>query len=123
MVGILSSWAQRRSLLTRPLAYPEPGSAATSDPQQADMFILANGLERLLGQCAPGTAERHFPTVLKAQRALRVQRRLQLALHLPAQMLSDLCHEIAQVVAAPVRHAAVRALRRHAALRAAAALA
>lgn len=81
--------------------------------------MLAHGLQRLLGRCATGTAERHFPSVVRAHRVLSVQLRLRLPVRLPAELLSDLCHEIAEYVEAPVRQAAVRSLHRLARQRAA----
>jgi len=114
MPGMLTSWTQRHASLARNVlaAAPRtladaPGDAAA---QRSDYAILADGLQRLLAGCAEDMAERHLPAALQADRALRVQRRLLLSPGLPAQLLSDLCHEIAEVVRPPVRQAALRCL-------------
>jgi len=120
---MLTSWTQRDSLLARPPSSAAPhapaGAHGAAGAERADLLLLANGLQRLLANCEAQAAERHFPGVLKAHRALRVQLRLHLSPSLPAQVLSDLCHEIAEVAEPAVRQAALRCLHR-AALRAAA---
>jgi hypothetical protein len=114
---MLTSWTQRHASLARNVLLAAPATPA--DSERTDYAILTDGLQHLLEGCAEDVAERHFPAVLQAHRALRVQRRLLLAPSLPAQLLSDLCHEIAEVVEVPVRRAALRCLH-HAAQRAAA---
>lgn len=86
------------------------GPASTRDAVEADYALLANALQRLLAKWPPEVARRHFPVATLACSALT--RRFRLApLRLPPQVLSDLCHEIAEYVDAPVREAAVRCLR------------
>jgi hypothetical protein len=123
LYGMLSFLPRRDSLLARSTATPHRhGDRGRPDPcpEQADLLLLARGLQRLMAQCRGAVADRHFPAALKAHRALRVQQGLGVALRLPAELLSDLCHEIAEYVEAPVREAAVRCLRSHASRRAAA---
>ena len=122
LYGMLSLLPRRDSLLASPQAAVHRltgRSQPACSPEQADLLLLARGLQRLMAQCRGATADRHFPAALKAHRALRVQQGLGLALRLPAELLSDLCHEIAEYVDAPVREAAVRCLRTHALRRAA----
>ena len=85
---------------------------ATHDPAQADLALLARALQQLLAKWPPQVTRRHFPAVTKAHQAIRIQSCLPGAVRLPAYLLSDLCHEIAEHVDAPVRQAAVRCMRR-----------
>lgn len=117
LYGMLSLLPRRDSLLAR--SRDDAGRDAHAAPQapcpeQADLLLLARGLQRLMGRCRGSVAEREFPAALQAHRALRVQQGLGMPLRLPAELLSDLCHEIAEHVEAPVRQAAVRRLRSHA---------
>lgn len=98
-----------------PVAQRPDDAFLPSDPLQADLTLLAAGLQRLLAKWPPDVTARHFPAARRACKALRIQARAQMDLGLPAQLLSDLCHEIAVHVEAPVRQAAVRCLRHQAA--------
>lgn len=79
---------------------------------QADLALLAAALQRLLAKWPPEVTARHFPLARRACKHLRRQARVGGELALPAELLSDLCHEIAVHVEAPVRQAALRCLRR-----------
>jgi hypothetical protein len=126
MYEMITSWTQRHSSLARDLL---PAAARTlsrdddeAEAERADLLVIADGLQRLLANCAEEVAQRHLPAVLQAHRALRVQLRLRLSPSLPAQLLSDLCHEVAEFAeAAPALQAALRCLHRAALRRAAAA--
>lgn len=87
------------------------------DPAQADLALLARALQQLLAKWPPQVTRRHFPAATKAHQVLRIQFCLPGTVRLPPYLLSDLCHEIAEHVDAPVRQAAVRSLRRTAAAR------
>lgn len=97
-----------------PVRNPRASQAPSCDQAQADFIILAAGLHQLLAKWPAGVAARNFPAARRASQALRVQARLQMELSLPAQLLSDLCHEIAVHVDVSVRQAAVRCLRHQA---------
>jgi hypothetical protein len=105
----------RRRALAAPLARRPHDAFPACDAAQADFDLLAAGLQRLLAKWPPEVTARHFPAARRACKALQMQGRVQAELGLPAQLLSDLCHEIAVHVEPPVRQAAVRCLRRQAA--------
>ena len=89
--------------------------AAHQDPAQADYAVVADALQRLLARWPPDVTKRHFPAATKAHQALRVQLRHAAPVRLPAHLLSDVSHEIAEHVDAAVRQATVRCMRRCAA--------
>lgn len=82
------------------------------DPAQADFAFVADALQRLLRNWPEDVTNRFFPAASKAHRAMRIQLRLAGRVRLPASLLSDLSHEIAEHVAPSVRQAAVRCMRR-----------
>lgn len=108
---MLASLFLRRRPPRPPLrpALPDPAR----DPAEADLVLLARALEQLLAKWPPQVTRRHFPAATKAHHALRIQARLPGPVRLPPYLLSDLCHEIAEHVDAPVRQAAVRCMRRN----------
>jgi hypothetical protein len=85
--------------------------AGSCERVQADFQLVASALQRLLTQWPADVTARHFPLATSACKALRRQARVGVELALPAELLSDLCHEIAVHVEAPVRQAALRCLR------------
>ncbi|MGV3569237.1 MAG: hypothetical protein ACO1PB_01465 [Ramlibacter sp.] len=93
---------------------PLPPAGAREDAATADYRVLFEGLAELLGRCSPRGAERHFPAALKGFKGLRQQWKHRCRPELPAQVLSDLCHEIAEHADHATREAAVRCLRRRA---------
>lgn len=88
--------------------------ASGGDPARNDYLLLARALAQLLARCTPRGAERHFAASLKAWRALKVQLRRPGDPSLPADVINELCHEIAVHVDRSVREAALRCLRRRA---------
>lgn len=99
--------------------FPElPVPTDETDPEHRDYLLLALGLARLLARCTPTDAERHFKTSLRAYRALRIQVHQGVA-RLPAEILSDLSHEIATYTDRATLGAALRCLQRRAFKRAA----
>lgn len=111
MLHRLSGWRKRwqSSEFDSRLPAGEAQDAAT-----ADYDVLARGLSDLLARCTPRGAERHFPAALMGCRGLKLQVRHGCRPELPAQVLSDLCHEIAGQVDQATLEAAVRCLRRRA---------
>jgi hypothetical protein len=91
-----------------------PVAGEGEDAATADYRVLATGLGELLGRCTPKGAERHFPAALMGFKGLRQQWKHGCRPELPAQVLSDLCHEIAQYADHATREAAGRCLRRRA---------
>lgn len=89
-----------------------PSHPAHRDPAEADFVLVADALQGLLSKWPSHVTKRHFPAASKAHQALRVQLRLAGPVRLPAWLLSDLSHEIAEHVDFPARQAAVRCIRR-----------
>lgn len=108
--NMLASLFHRRRTPRLPL--PPTFPHESRDPGQADLALLARALQQLLAKWPPQVTRRHFPAATKAHQALRIQACLPGAVRLPPYLLSDLCHEIAEHVDAPVRQAAVRCMRR-----------
>lgn len=90
---------------------PAPGG----DAARNDYVLLARALAQVLERCTPRGAERHFAASLKAWRALKVQLCRPGDPSLPAEVINELCHEIAEYVDRSVREAALRCLHRRAA--------
>lgn len=119
--GMLSSTLVLRrhgQIAAPPVACDGPASEQ-ADPQREDLLVFARGLGLLLEQCSPRGAERQFPASLQLHRELRPQLDRGITPLPCPHLLSDLCHEVAGHVAAPVLQAALRCLQRHAARRAA----
>lgn len=78
-----------------------------------DFRVLAAGLEKLLTRYTKRTVARDFQAATKASKALRVQLTLRRpTVTLPAGLLNDLGHEIAQFADDATRAAARRCLQR-----------
>lgn len=90
----------------------KPSQPARRDPAEADFALVADALQRLLTKWPSHVSKRHFPAASKAHQALRIQLRRAGPVRLPASLLSDLSHEIAEHVDFSVRQAAVRCMRR-----------
>lgn len=84
------------------------------DAVLSDYDVLARGLSDLLARCNPRGARRQFPAALMGFRGLKLQIKHGWRPELPAQVLSDLCHEIAGHADPATLEAAVRCLRRRA---------
>ena len=95
-----------------PFEFSQLPSAETDDPQRRDYLLLAHSLAELLARCTPRGARRDFAAALRAYRGLRAQLKRGRTPQLPAQLLSDLSHEIALYADRPARDAALRCLRR-----------
>lgn len=107
----LNAWRNR----WLPSEFPSlPPVSAVEDEAWTDYCLLAHGLADLLARCSPRGAKRHFPSALLGFRGLKQQMKQGGRIALPAQLLSDLCHEIAQYTDHATLEAAVRCLRRRA---------
>ena len=89
-----------------------PPVASEDDAERRDHGLLAGGLALLLSRCSRKVAERDYPAALAAYRLLKRQLQRGDATRVPAQLLSELSHEIAQVADQATRQAALRCLRR-----------
>jgi hypothetical protein len=89
-----------------------PAAEGGRDPARADYLLLARTLAQVLVLCTPRGAQRDFPAALQAYRAIKPRLRPGRAPCLPAQLLSDMSHEIALYADRTARDAALRCLRR-----------
>ncbi len=93
--------------------FPELPSLSELDAgPQLDCALIAGGLALVLSRCTPRAAERDFPASSLAYRGLRARVRRGRAVELSPQLLSDVCHEVAQHADATTRQALLRCLRR-----------
>ena len=79
---------------------------------QLDSALIAGGLALVLSRCSPRAAERDFSATLQAYRGLRERARRGRSVNLSPQLLSDVCHEVAEHADAATRQALLRSLRR-----------
>jgi hypothetical protein len=79
---------------------------------QLDCALIAGGLALVLSRCTPCVVERDFPASSLAYRGLRARVRRGRSVELSPQLLSDVCHEVAQHADATTRQALLRCLRR-----------
>lgn len=87
-----------------------PASGDTGDRE--DFALLYAAIDAVMRRCPPRIASRQFPAAAKAHAALRVQFARPGMPKLPAQVICDLSHEIAQYVEFPVRQAVLRCMRK-----------
>lgn len=93
--------------------FPELPSVIDLDPgPELDHALVAGGLALVLSRCSPRAAERDFRASSQAYRRLRDQVRRGGSVDLSPQLLSDVCHEVAQCADAATRQALLRCLRR-----------
>lgn len=88
------------------------GAAADDSPERHDYRLLAGGLRRVLSRCTPRGIERQFPASGQALELLRRQLHCGGDATVPAHLLIELAHEIAQYADAATRAAARRCLQR-----------
>lgn len=99
--------------LRRPAAHAAAPMPHTSAETARDYRVLATGLAAVLARCPADLVQRHFPVSAEALGLLRRQFRTALReVALPAAMLNDLAHEIAQCADEETRAAARRCLQR-----------
>jgi hypothetical protein len=99
--------------LRRPAGIPPQPLLHASDETARDYRVLAIGLAAVLARCPADLVQRHFPVSAAALGLLRRQFRTALReASLPAGMLNDLAHEIAQCADEETRAAARRCLDR-----------
>lgn len=102
----------------RPVAAAPATPERASDNARRDYGLLASGLAAVLARCPADLVQRHFQASSEALRLLRRQFRSVLReVSLPAALLNDLAHEIAQCADAETRAAARRCLQRAVAAR------
>lgn len=95
--------------LRRPAAIRPAPLLRTSHETERDWRVLATGLAAVLARCPADLVQRHFPASAEALGLLRRQFRSALReVSLPAALLNDLAHEIAQCADAETRAAARR---------------
>lgn len=107
-----------QSLFARPPAVPALPAQRELDETLRDYGVLAAGLAAVLSRCPANLVKLHFQASAAALHLLRRQFRSALRkVQLPAAMLNDLAHEIAQCADAETRAAALRCLQRAVAAR------
>ena len=79
---------------------------------ELDSALIAGGLALVLSRCSPRAIERDFRASSQAYRSLRDRVRRGRSVELSPQLLSDVCHEVAQHADATTRQALLRCLRR-----------
>jgi hypothetical protein len=89
-----------------------PDPTQVPDPQLRDYALVAGGLALLLSRCSPRAARREFKATSDAYRSLKRQARRRQPVALPAQLLSDVSHEVAPYVDVATRDALRRCLQR-----------
>lgn len=89
-----------------------PDPTQLPDQQLRDYALVAGGLALLLSRCSPRAARQHFKAASDAYRSLSRQARCAKPVALPAQLLSDVSHEVAQYADAATRDALRRCLQR-----------
>lgn len=105
------TWAVVRSIHGLRFECDPSGQATVDGPD--DYRLLADNLSSLLSRCTKRALQREFKVTSKAYKALRVQLALRAnTVALPAGMLNDLAHEIAQYADAATHAAALRCLRK-----------
>ena len=93
--------------------FPELPSLSELDAgPQLDCALIAGGLALVLSRCTPLAAARDFRASSLAYRSLRGRARRGRAVDLSPELLSDVCHEVAQHADATTRQALLRCLRR-----------
>ena len=93
--------------------FPElPSVVELEAGPELDSALIAGGLALVLSRCSPRAVERDFPATSTAYRGLRDRVRRGRAVALSPQLLSDVCHEVAEHADATTRQALLRCLRR-----------
>lgn len=90
-----------------------PTLDAGDDEVHLDYRLLAGGLALLLSRCSERGVRRDFAASLQAYRSLKRQLKSSAPVTLPAPLLMDLSHEIAQLADSTTRRAASRCLARN----------
>lgn len=109
---MLFPWSlARRSTPNPSVSSPRLPAAVGDAGNRDDYHVLAGGLASLLSRCTERSRMREFRATAKAYSALRIQLNLRAStITLPAGVLNDLAHEIAQYADLTTRAAARRCL-------------
>jgi hypothetical protein len=89
-----------------------PRAPVEDDDSLHDYGLLARNLSNLLARCSETGRRRQFPQAQAVHRRIQLALGTGLSVHVPAMLLSDALHEIAQFVDADTRAAARRCMLR-----------